>query len=413
MIGVVGASSRNVHLYDIQHTQGRPTRILTIPSNAGGIGIGDLSFFGEHHSNNGASSGHCVAVGGPSGQVYVWDVRCAGVPSSTLQSMQPGSITSLHVLDYGRVVLAGTQRGDVKAWDVRGGSGGALRFAGVPNRHPLISCINIGHALADIPGLLQQAGSIPMCSIHSMHPDPCDTARLGFHLGCGWSGVLDVLSKEITHVHAPSQCTPEDLGIGSQQQQGHLVLMDEIVPRPSHGMATVAPTLRRRACWTSDGSRYIVPSRQREAVLMLDFSVSKYAGCSAMIIDDASIDDDSVDFKNLDQRDRRDPMEEDCDASYDTGGGGNHHPGNGNGRRRRGGGDDVIECDEDWDSSSAPEGKRRRRRIEARRVPSAAEVPLSHAAICTATFHGPGHSGTGEFVIACGAQSHISCICSI
>mgnify|MGYP006973288484 CR=1 FL=1 len=38
-----------------------------------------------------------------------------------------------------------------------------------------------------------------------MQGDPLDERRLGFHLGCGWSGVLDLPSQAITHLHAPPQ----------------------------------------------------------------------------------------------------------------------------------------------------------------------------------------------------------------
>ena len=46
--------------------------------------------------------------------------------------------------------------------------------------------------------------------------DPWDPRRLAFHLGCGWSGVLDLPSGAVTHLHAPAHVLePEEPG-GSQ-----------------------------------------------------------------------------------------------------------------------------------------------------------------------------------------------------
>ena len=48
-----------------------------------------------------------------------------------------------------------------------------------------------------------------------MQLDPRDERRLAFHLGCGWSGVLDLATQTITHVHAPANPALAGAGAGS------------------------------------------------------------------------------------------------------------------------------------------------------------------------------------------------------
>jgi len=290
VVGVASASSRSVHIYDLQRTQGRPTRILTLPSQtAGGVGAGDMAFFGSNTRGSGSSSsgtgisggvglGYSVLVGGPNGNAFLWDLRCSGGPASTLQSLQGGAVTSCHLMDSDQVVIVGTLAGDVKAWDLRGGRGGALRFGGVPHHHPMLTCVNLRIALTEITALLEQSGGIPLCTVQSMAPDPLNPRRVGFHLGCGWSGVLDLPTRKITHVHAPPQTlvaeqpTPED---GARA----MVLWAQMA----------APTLRRRACWSEDGTRFVVPSRQQDAISLLDFAESTHAGCCSEVPDEGLV----------------------------------------------------------------------------------------------------------------------------
>lgn len=268
VIGAVSSASRLINIYDLQRTQGRATRTLTLPAqSSGGVGAGDIAFFGKSAGPAGAR-GYSVVVGGPSGQVFLWDLRCSGAPVSTLTSLQGGAVNAVHVLENGQAVLAGTQSGDIKVWDVRGGCGGALRFGGVLHHHPMLACVNLRAALGQVAGLAEQAGGVPSCRIHSMAIDPGAPARVGFHLGCGWSGVLDLASRHITHVHAPPQHLVDEQPSAEDGARA-LVLWAQ----------TAAPGLRRRACWLADGRRFAVPSRQQDAVMLLDFADSAHAGC--------------------------------------------------------------------------------------------------------------------------------------
>lgn len=259
-VGIAGSGARHVCIYDLAHTQGSPREMLTMPSQgSGGLAASDLEFF------TASSHGYALLAGGMSGNIFLWDVRAGNrSPAATLHSLHGGGVTSLQLVDNDYVVLAGTQFGEIRGWDLRRGGGTAVTFGGVPHRHPSLMCIGIRNALADVPGLALQAGGIPHCSIQSFVLDPRDHTRAGFHLGCGWSGVVDMASGRITHVHAPSRTLLTDEQPTAEDGVEALVLWS----------STAYPNVRRRAAWTADSSRFVVPSRQEDALLLLDFDAS-------------------------------------------------------------------------------------------------------------------------------------------
>lgn len=279
VVGAASSTSRAVHIYDLQHTQGRPKQVLALPpQSSGGVGSGDLAFFSRGSAASAAGGGYSVLAGGPGGQVFVWDTRGGGGPATTLQSVQGGAVAAVQLAEGDQVVAAGTASGEVKLWDLRGGSGGALRFGGVVQHHPMLACTTLRSALTAVPGLAAQAGGVPPCAVHSMQLDPLNPRRLAFHLGCGWSGVLDLVSRLVTHVHAPP------LGLAEDPPDG--------APTPALWPGVAAPGLRRRACWSTDGRRFAVPSRARDALALLDFSDSCHAGCYALGDDGGESEDE-------------------------------------------------------------------------------------------------------------------------
>ena len=210
VVGVASSSGRQLQLFDLQHTQGRPARVLAAPpasasalAGATAVGISDLAFFQ-------GGGGYTVLAGGLGGQVFLWDSRTKGAPASVLQSQQASAVYAVALAPDEQVVLAGTQGGEVRMWDLRGGAGGAPRLgAGGLHHHPPLGAVSLRHSLAAVPGLLEQTG-IPASAVHSMAFDPVDPRRLGFHLGCGWSGVLDLASQVVTHVHAPAHAFADE-----------------------------------------------------------------------------------------------------------------------------------------------------------------------------------------------------------
>lgn len=338
----------------------------------------------------------------------------AGPPAVSLHSTRGGAVTSVALIENDHAVVAATQGGDIKAWDLRGGSGGALRFGGIIHHHPILTTVDLRLALLEVPNLAEQAGSVPSCAVHAMVLNPHAPHRAGFHLGCGWSGVLDLHSKRVTHLHAPPQPLVDEQPTATDGARA-MVLWAQMA----------APHLRRRACWTADGRRFAVPSRQKDALLLLDFEETKYAGCYALPDAEENgneiyeVLDDIEDHNDNDGRGERE-LQEECDELE--------------GQRLREDDDDdddaVMAMDvEDrmhmlrgtWNnariatSRNLEEEKMFRRAARRKRNPPAVEVPLSQAAICAAAMpvrygHNNTSSGEANVVVAGGAHNFLSLV---
>lgn len=297
----------------------------------------------------------------------------------------------------------------VKLWDLRGGSSGALRFGGTVHHHPLLDSLSLRLALTAVPGLADQtaipasgvqwlqvgwggdsrakrsgklalrphrhviiaatqpradescctcncvstsasgitptfpavsrapallpsaAVSSPLtcCHFRMLQCDPRDERRLGFHLGCGWSGVLDLTARTITHLHAPpplqqhlggdvgvvastaagsgmefapgaerclryslarghckwAPCAVEQSGAGTPCLRcrqapfllcrGHQNSLCPSIPTPTP--CPCATAMHRRPCWSPCGSHLAVPARHADALQLLDFAPSRQA----------------------------------------------------------------------------------------------------------------------------------------
>jgi hypothetical protein len=288
LIGVASRSSRLVFIYDIERTHGAPWR--TLKSQAEGrVGVGDIAFF--------PTSSHSIATGSCSGHVSVWDLRVNGTfPAVQLHAIDSGiddpAVVSLSPVDGGQAVLVGTVGGDIKIWDMRGGRSGPLAFGSVIRSHPLIEWRRLKVALSGVPSLIAQAGRMgKSLFVHSMDIDPSHPDRLGFHLSCGWSGVLDLVSGLVTHVHAPSSFDDNSHAIGGLESEP--AVEESIDEDPSLHQAAQH---RRRATWAQDGHHYAVPafSQRCAKVVLLDFDSNLYAGGSVWGLSGNDIDDDDV-----------------------------------------------------------------------------------------------------------------------
>jgi hypothetical protein len=375
-------------------------------------GAGDIAFFGSgggsnsgNDSSNKASGslpggGYTILIGGPTGQAYIWDIRMSGSPAVTLHSSRGGAVTSVALIEDDHAVVAATQGGDIKAWDLRGGSGGALRFGGIIHHHPILTAVDLRLALLDVPNLAEQAGSVPSCAVHAMVLNPRAPHRAGFHLGCGWSGVLDLRSKRVTHLHAPPQPLVDEQPTAADGARA-MVLWAQMA----------APHLRRRVCWTADGRRFAVPSRTTDALLLLDFEESKHAGCYALLDDeeeDVDIDGDVLNSEGDDELQENDEYggDDSAIAAMDvddrlgmttTFRENTRSDGNGGG-----------DSGDDKDDLLFRVAARRKRN------PSAVEVPLSQAAICAAAMPVNSNNNTsgGEtgVLVAGGAHNFLSLV---
>jgi len=417
VIATACSTSKTVHLFDLQQTQGRPKQSISLPVQASG-GAGDIAFFGTNSSSSSSCNGdgnknssnignlpgggYTLLIGGPTGQAFIWDVRMSGPPAVTLHSTRGGAVTSVSLIEQDHAVVAATQSGDIKAWDLRGGSGGALRFGGIIHHHPILTTVDLRLALLEVPNLAEQAGSVPSCAVHAMVLNPQAPHRAGFHLGCGWSGVFDLYRKRITHLHAPPQPLVDEQPTATDGAQA-LVLWAQMA----------APQLRRRACWTADGRSFVVPSRQKDSLLFLDFEETKYAGCYALQEEEDEIYDV---IENNDENDGSGGRE--LELQEELG-------------RQRGSHDDAATAMDAEDRMHMLQGTRRdarrpiirnidneeyfgfRKSARRKRNPSVVEVPLSQAAICAAAMpvhYGNNSNGENNVVVAGGAHNFLSVV---
>ncbi|GAB4817829.1 hypothetical protein N2152v2_004875 [Parachlorella kessleri] len=282
-VAVTSSSTRQLLLFDLEHTQGRSRETLTVPGRTeslGGVGsaavgLTDLAFLGRTAACGGG--GYVLAAGAMGGEVFLWDQRAKRAPQAYLlpTSRHHAPVRSLVAAAYGQAIIAGTQSGEVNIWDLRGGSSGALRLGsnGVYH-HPVLSSLHLRLALTAVPGLASQT-AIPAAAIQWLQGDPLDERRLGFHLGCGWSGVVDLPSQAITHLHAP----PQLVGAGAGDA-------DESLQLPEVGLARVMQ--QRQPCWGAgtQSSHLLVPSCHASSLSVLDMSPCSHAGCAVPRDDD-------------------------------------------------------------------------------------------------------------------------------
>lgn len=115
--------------------QGQPCQVLVTPQQSASsglagstaVGLTDLAFFGGAapaaggcRGGAGGGAGYAVLASGNGGQVFLWDTRARSVPSATLAAQQgSGALYAVQLAPCGQVVLAGSQSGEVKVWDLR------------------------------------------------------------------------------------------------------------------------------------------------------------------------------------------------------------------------------------------------------------------------------------------------------
>ena len=289
------AGAQTLKLYDINRTRGEPLRTLGVDQRVRGYFSGDVKYFGQ-----GQQQQYCLAVGCSDGSVVLHDARTAKSQStSMLRSGQLSSpITSLEIVDDGRLVLAGTSRDHIHVWDVRYMSGSAVTLSAVgANKHPLLHTVNIPYEMRQVPELLDQSGYIPPCTPRALHLDPETYHRVAFHLSSGWTGVLDMARMSMTHLHAPPTVSGDsvvqeslalDQAIAARRlgDSGRVALPHEVVPdgenvaRRANGMPGGHVTTnhaQKVGCWRR-GSQFVVPSRSKHAVFVVDFSSSSKCG---------------------------------------------------------------------------------------------------------------------------------------
>ncbi len=266
-LALVAPFDARVRIYDVERTRGAPARELDLPPGGGAAAA--LAFFPP-------GAGYSLAAGAGAA-VALWDLRCAArAPTTVLASLERGAVAALALPDdAGSAALAATEA-HLKAWDLRGGSGGALLFGGVPHRHALLACHDVRAALARVPGLAAEAGGVPRSALAGAAADPRDPRRVAFHLRCGWAGVLDLESGRATHVYAPAGLDAGGGGGGGGGGDDG----EGLGPAPAPRAPALDPGLRVTGAWAADGRRFALPLRADGRVRLLDFAPGRHAGCA-------------------------------------------------------------------------------------------------------------------------------------
>eukprot|EP01018_Ginkgo_biloba_P032868 Gb_38261 [translate_table: standard] len=216
--------------------------------NAEHIGLSDLTFS--------CNDKFRVLACGVDGNVHQWDRRASKFSCSVISVPSPSSpLNSLQLSAEEQVVFAGSENGNVYAWDLRGGRSSAAFLSHKEVYHPPLTIVKIASLLEKISSLKAQT-EIGSSGIQSINLNPCCGYQLAFHLNNSWSGVLDLNSFEVTHIHCP----------------------------PPPWQREEAPTMyscfhKRKPAWLPTDSVYAVGSTLENGINILDFSPNSKSCC--------------------------------------------------------------------------------------------------------------------------------------
>ncbi|XP_038977162.1 uncharacterized protein LOC120107781 [Phoenix dactylifera] len=207
-------------------------------------GLSDIAFASADKSR--------LLASGLDGAIYIWDRRLSNLPCLELTTNSQSQINSI-VLDLeDRIVFGASKHGTIYAWDLRGGRASFAFQSHNEVYYPLLTSVKLPSLLGKITSLKAQSNITPK-EIHSISFNPSCSYQLAFHLDDGWSGVLNIGSLSVTHVHCPP------------------AWLDGV------GMST-SPNLRRPS-WLPACSIYAVGSSSGHGIYLLDFYPDTSSAC--------------------------------------------------------------------------------------------------------------------------------------
>ncbi|BFI04286.1 hypothetical protein MPTK1_1g11920 [Marchantia polymorpha subsp. ruderalis] len=186
----------------------------------------------------------------------------------TVHDTEPSrGLNSIQLSSDEQMLYCGSEGGYIYLWDLRGGKNSAFVSSAKDYNQP-VAAIRIENQLRKISSLRAQTDICPS-SVDAISLNPACEKQLAFHLSCGWSGVLDMSTLDVTHIHCPP---PPWSHIMSDQR-------DSISVFSTPGVATV-PTFqprtdvrRRKPVWLNTFPVYAVGSGSDSKVHMLDFTL--------------------------------------------------------------------------------------------------------------------------------------------
>ncbi|MCO5597153.1 hypothetical protein L7F22_051229 [Adiantum nelumboides] len=235
--------------YDISRFSNDPSQVLKVSARAEKVestGLSDLAFckLGEKR---------ILASGKKHGEMYLWDRRTNTVPQSVFSSLQHNQLNSLALTRDEQVVYAGSTSGHFLAWDLRGGRSSTAFITPGAVYNPPFATLKMQTLLEQIPALTAQT-AIEMSGVQSISLNQCCEQQLAFHLVNGWSGVLDLSTLKVSHIH----CPPPPWH--SVEGEGDCVLRRAVL-------------LHRKPTWLSAHSIYACPSFSSSKIKLLDFNL--------------------------------------------------------------------------------------------------------------------------------------------
>ncbi|KAL8129321.1 hypothetical protein V2J09_018476 [Rumex salicifolius] len=233
-----------VLIFDIAYISSEPIEVLrkrptlSIHGSDTHKGFSDVIF-----PTNGDSS---VIASDTHGSVHVWDRRANNLPCLELATNSRAALNSIELHYDNQIIFGADKHGVVHIWDLRGGR---ISTAFISNKEPYalpLASIKLASLLERIE-LLKAQSDIVMMEIHSIDKDPSSAHRLAFHLDDGWSGVLEVSSTKVTHIHCPPPAWLNDSNLSANL------------------------SYLRKPSWISATGIYAVGSSFNDGLYLLDF----------------------------------------------------------------------------------------------------------------------------------------------
>ncbi|KAK3154507.1 hypothetical protein QOZ80_2BG0191370 [Eleusine coracana subsp. coracana] len=249
-VACTSSQSEKIFLFDIGYVSSAPTEILQkgkskFPAlySESRKSLTDLAFASDDKSR--------IFASGLDGAVYMWDRRLSKTHCFELTASPESQFNSIKLNSDNQTVFGASKNGTIYAWDLRGGRTSAA-FQSHNEIQPLLS-VKISTLLGKIASLKEQS-NIVSSPILSIDFNPCCSYQLAFHLEDGWSGVLNVNSLIVTHLHCPPPAWLDGMDLALQK---HL----------------------SKPTWLPTSSIYAVGSYSHDGIYLLDFHPDTSAAC--------------------------------------------------------------------------------------------------------------------------------------
>ncbi|KAJ7980745.1 Transducin/WD40 repeat-like superfamily protein [Quillaja saponaria] len=208
---VVCTSVKNneVLIFDVGYITSEPVEVLktrhSVSIHGSNIhkGLSDVAF-----------SDSRIIASDTHGVISVWDRRMNMLPCLELTTNSCSTLNSIQLNTENQIIFGAGKHGIVYMWDVRGGRSSTAFQSHKEVCHPPITSLKLATMLEKIGSLKAQTDIVPK-EIHSINLDPSCPYQLAFHLGDGWSGVLDIYNLHVTHIHCPPPAWLNDSSISA------------------------------------------------------------------------------------------------------------------------------------------------------------------------------------------------------